>query len=288
LGNLRFAQKQFGSAAKAYQDALDRDANSTDALRGLMNTYIVQKQVDKAITAANVQVGKSPLNSSFYNLLGNVLFHDKRDLGGAEAAFEKSAALHRQDSDALINLSQVQAARGKIDQAIATAEQAVKDNPHQANLSILLGNLYESKLDWKKAGDDYQSALTLNSQNPVASNGLARVMLHTGGNLDVALSMAQLARKELPDSPGVADTLGWIYFRKGVYPLAVSTLQEALKLQDRNRMPDNPDIHFHLGMSYEKSEQPALARQQYEHVLRIYPNYRDAVEIKKALIRLKS
>jgi Flp pilus assembly protein TadD len=122
----------------------------------------------------------------------------------------------------------------------------------------------------------------------VASNGLARVMLHTGGNLDVALSMAQLARKELPDSPGVADTLGWIYFRKGVYPLAVSTLQEALKLQDRNRMPDNPDIHFHLGMSYEKSEQPALARQQYEHVLRIYPNYRDAVEIKKALIRLKS
>jgi len=73
-----------------------------------------------------------------------------------------------------------------------------------------------------------------------------------------------------------------------VYPLAVSTLQEALKLQDRNRMPDNPDIHFHLGMSYEKSEQPALARQQYEHVLRIYPNYRDAVEIKKALIRLKS
>jgi tetratricopeptide (TPR) repeat protein len=288
LGNLQFAQKQFGSAAKAYQAALDRDANSTNALRGLMNTYIVQKQVDKAITAADLQIGKSPLNSSFYNLLGNALFHDKRDLSGAEAAFEKSAALNRQNSDALINLSQVQAATGKIDQAIATAEQALKENPRQANLSILLGNLYESKSDWKKAGDSYQSALTLNSQNPVASNDLARVMLHTGGNLDVALSMAQMARRELPESPGVADTLGWIYFQKGVYPLAVNTLQEALKLQDRNKMPDNPDIHFHLGMSYEKSEQPALARQQYEHVLKIYPNYRDAVEIKKALVRLKS
>jgi tetratricopeptide (TPR) repeat protein len=152
----------------------------------------------------------------------------------------------------------------------------------------LLGNLNESRSDWKKAAENYQNALTLNSQNPVASNDLARVMLHTGGNLDVALSMAQMARRELPDSPGVADTLGWIYLQKGVYPLAVSTLQEALMLQDRNKLPDNPDIHFHLAMSYEKSEQPALARQQYEHVLKIYPNYRDAVEIKKALLRLKS
>jgi tetratricopeptide (TPR) repeat protein len=288
LGNLRFAQKQYSDATKAYQDALDRNVNSTDALRGLINAYVAQKQTDKAIAAANVQIGKSAANSSFYNLLGTVLFRNKGDLSGAEAAFEKSAALNRQNLDALVNLCQVQADRGKIDEAIATGEQALKENPRQADLYLLLGSLYESKTDWKRAGDAYQNALTINSQNPVASNDLARVMLHTGGNLDVALSMAQTARRELPDSPGVADTLGWIYFQKGVYPLAISNLLEALKLQDKNKMPDNPDIHFHLGMSYEKSEQPELARQQYEHVLKMYPNYRDAVEIKKALIRLKS
>ena len=53
MGNLRFVQKQYSDAAKAYQEALDRNADSTDALRGLMNTYIAEKQIDKAIAAAN-------------------------------------------------------------------------------------------------------------------------------------------------------------------------------------------------------------------------------------------
>jgi tetratricopeptide (TPR) repeat protein len=288
MGNLRFAQKQYSDATNAYQDALDRNADSIDALRGLVNAYIAEKQVDKAIAVVNLQIGKSPTNSNFYNLLGVVLFHSKRDLSGAEAALEKSAALDKHNYDAVIQLCEVRAAKGEIDQAIATGEQSLKDNARQPNLYFLMGNLYESKSDWKRAEDAYQNVLALNSQNPVASNDLARVMLHTGENLDAALSLAQTALRGLPDSPGVVDTLGWIYYQKGVYPLAISNLQEALKLQERNNLPDNPDIHFHLAMAYEKSEQPALAREQFEQVLKIFPNYRDAAEIKKELIRLKS
>jgi tetratricopeptide (TPR) repeat protein len=92
----------------------------------------------------------------------------------------------------------------------------------------------------------------------------------------------------LPDFPGAADTLGWIYYRKGVYPLAINFLQEALKLQEKNKIPDNPDIHYHLGWAYEKAEKPALARQHFEQVLKLYPNYPAAAEIKKELGHLKS
>ena len=288
MGNLRFAQKQYSDAAKAFQDALDRNANSIDALRGLVNANIAEKQVDKAIAIVNLQIGKSPGNSGFYNLLGAVLFRSKRDLNGAEAALEKSIALDSHNYDALIQLCQVRAAKGEFDQAIATGQQSLKDNPRQPNLYVLMGNLFESKSDWKSAEDAYKNALALDSQNPVASNDLARVMLHTGGSLDVALSLAQTALKGLSDSPGVADNLGWIYYQKGVYPLAVRYLQQALNLQEKHKMPDNPDIHYHLGMAYEKTEQPALARQQFEQVLKIYPNYQDAAEIKKELNRLKS
>lgn len=288
MGNLRFAQKQYGDAAKAYQAALDRNANSTDALRGLVNAYVAEKQVDKAIAIVNIQIGKVPGNSSFYNLLGAVLFHGKRDFNGAEAALEKSAALDSHNYDAVIQLCQVRAAKGEIDQALATGKQSLKDNPRQPNLHVLMGNLYESKSDWKSAEDAYQNALALNSQNPVASNALAHVMLHTGGSLDVAISLEQTALKGLPDSPGVADNLGWIYYQKGAYQLAIRYLQQALSLQEKHTMPDNPDIHYHLGMAYEKTQQHALARQQFEQVLKIYPNYRDAAEIKKALLRLKS
>jgi tetratricopeptide (TPR) repeat protein len=288
MGNLKFVQKQYPDAATAYQEALDRDPNSIDALRGLMNTYVAQKRTDDAVAAANAQIAKSPSNSGFYDLLGTALFYSKKDPSGAEEAFEKSVALDKHNSDALLKFCQVRAAKGRIDDAIATAQQALKDNPREPNLYVMMGRLYESKSDWKQAEDAYRNALTLNSQDPLASNSLAKAMLETGGNLDVALSLAQTARRGLPDSPSVADNLAWIYYQKGAYQSAIGLLQEALKLQEKNKMPDNADIHYHLGMAYEKTDHAALARQHLEQVLKINPNYRDAAEVKKQLTGLKS
>ena len=98
-----------------------------------MNTYIAQKQIDQAIAAANAQIAKSPANSGFYDLLGSVLFHVKKDLNGAEAAFKRSVELDKNNFGAVIQLGQVQAAKGEIDQAIATYQQAIKDHPRRPN-----------------------------------------------------------------------------------------------------------------------------------------------------------
>ena len=65
-------------------------------------------------------------------------------------------------------------------------------------------------------------------------------------------------------------------------------LQEALKLQEKTKAPDNANIHYHLGLAYQKTQQPALARQQFERVLKINPNYSEAAEVQKQLDSLKS
>jgi len=288
MGNLRLAQKQYGEAAKAYQHALDLNADSKDALRGLLNTYVAQNQADKAIAAAQAQIAKSPDNSGFYDLLGTVLFRAKKDLNGAEAAFEKSAQLDKSNVDALIKLGEVQAAKGSLDQAIATYQQSLRDNPREPSLYILMGEMYESKHDWTKAADAYQRALEIKHEDPLASNNLARVMLQSGGNLDLALSLAQTARRGLPDSPDTADTLGWVYYQKGDYKPAIGMFQEALRIGQKNNAPDNPTIHYHLALAYERTNQSALAREHFQRVLKINPNYRDAAEIKKHLSQLKS
>ncbi len=285
LGNLKLVQKQYEDAARAYQNALSRNPDSLDALRGLMNTRVAQNQVDKALAAANAQIAKSPSNSGFYNLLGTTLFFSKKELAGAETAFAKSVSLDQHNSDALFKLCEVQATEGKIDQAIATAKQGLSDNPRNADLYVLLGRFYESKSDSKQAEAAYRSALNLNPQHPMASNNLAKLMLQTGGNLDVALSLAQTARRGMPNSPAVADTLAWIDYQKGAYQSAIGLLQEALSLQDKVRAPDNPDIHYHLGMAYAKNGQMALARQQLERALKLNPN---ATDVRKQLAQLKS
>jgi tetratricopeptide (TPR) repeat protein len=286
LGSLRFVQKQYDPAGKAYQDALDRDLNSSDALRGLINTFLVQSQIDKAIAAARTQIAKAPGNSSFYDLLGTVLFKNKRDLNGAEDALQKSVQLDG-NSDALIKLGEVQAAKGEVAQAIATYQQAIKDHPRNANFSILLGELYESKRDWKQAQTAYQTAVDLAPNDPLASNNLANVMLRLGGDLDVAMALAKTARRGMPDSPDAADTLGWVYYQQGAYQSAIDMFQEALRLAHGNKTPDDPTLHYHLALAYAKTRQSGLARQHLERVLQISPNYSDADDVRKQLAQIQ-
>jgi Tfp pilus assembly protein PilF len=47
---------------------------------------------------------------------------------------------------------------------------------------------------------------------------------------------------------------------------------------------DDPMVHYHLALAYQKANQPMLARQQLERVLKINPNNSDAL---KALSELR-
>jgi tetratricopeptide (TPR) repeat protein len=98
VGNHRAARSQYPDAEKAFQQALDRDPQSSDALAGLMRAYLSQQQVDKAIAAAKLQIGKAPNSSAFYDLLGSALLDPKKDFSGAEAAFKKSVELDKRNS----------------------------------------------------------------------------------------------------------------------------------------------------------------------------------------------
>jgi tetratricopeptide (TPR) repeat protein len=286
MGNLHLRQKQYAEAIKFFQEALDLESASTDGLQGVMNSYLVQKQIDQAIAAARTQIAKSPNSSGFYDLLGTALFQ-KKDFGGAEAAFHKAVELDKNNSDALFKLAQVQVAAGSVSQALATDLQSIKDHPREIQFSLLAGMLYESQGNFDQARTLYQQALNIQPDNPLASNNLAWLMLEHGGNVDVALSMAQTARRGVPDSPNFADTLGWAYYQKGVYQSAINMFQESLRLNEKQGGADDPEVRYHLGMAYQKANQPRLAREQLERALKISPNFSEAVSARKALSELR-
>jgi tetratricopeptide (TPR) repeat protein len=162
----------------------------------------------------------------------------------------------------------------------------LQNNPREISFYILMGQLYESQKNWNRAREVYQKALEIKPDNPLASNNLAYVMLETGGNLDVALSLAQTSRRGMPDSPNAADTLGWVYYQKGAYKSAIDLFQEALRLAEKNKAPESAAVHYHLGLAYQKTGQSALARQHLERVLKINPGYSGAGDVKKVLAQL--
>jgi Tfp pilus assembly protein PilF len=65
---------------------------------------------------------------------------------------------------------------------------------------------------------------------------------------------------------------------------AIDMFQEALRLNEKVGAADDPTVHLHLGLAYQKANQPAQARQQLERALKIDPNNSDA---RKALSELR-
>jgi tetratricopeptide (TPR) repeat protein len=280
MGDLRAAEKQFAEAAKYYNRALALDPASPEALAGLINVDLEQKQPTVALRLVKDQITKVPDKSALYYLLGQVELRNQ-DSAAAEQALQKAVDLDKNNVPAFALLARVQVSRGSVDQAIANYQRALDANPRDVHLYVAIGGLLESRGEWQKAQDLYQKALQIQPDYAVAANNEAYLMLEHGGDTNTALSLAQTGRRGLPNLGASADTLGWAYYHEGVYNAAVDMLQQAVKEDDKN-----PTYHYHLGLAYQKASDYAMARKQLESALQINPNYSQADAVRKALSQL--
>ena len=153
--------------------------------------------------------------------------------------------------------------------------------PTNAPLVVSLGTLYEVKGDWQQAENTYRQALSIQSDNAYAANNLAYLLLDHGGDVNVALSLAQIARRGLGDSPNSADTLAWAYFHTGAFSVAAPLLEDAIK-----KAPSNPTYRYHLGMVYQRLNDPAHARTAFEGAIKAKPDSPAAEAARKAISEL--
>jgi tetratricopeptide (TPR) repeat protein len=279
-GGLRHAQRRYQEAKGYYEQALARDPNFATALIGLIGIYTQQKQPDRSIALVNEQIAKAPKNSTYYLLLGQLLAREK-DFEKAEAALQKAVELDNNNVDAFLALGEVQRARGSLDRAAASYQRSIQQNPRDLRGYVLLGYLKETQGDWQKAEELYQKALQVDPENPISANNLAYLMLEHGGNVDVALSLAQVARRGALEIPNVEGTLAWAYYHKAAYRPAIDLLEEAVSKDRRNAT-----LEYHLGLAYQKVGDRARAKQHLQRALEIDAKIAQSDEIRKALAEL--
>ena len=122
--------------------------------------------------------------------------------------------------------------------------------------------LYETGGDQAKAREHYEKAIQFNPDMGHSKNNLAYLLAEEGESLDRALELAQDAKELLPDSPNVADTMGWVLFKRGGTSLgpAVVYLEEAEERMDPNS-PSLGFVRYHLALAYESTgeEEKAIA-----------------------------
>ena len=114
-----------------------------------------------------------------------------------------------------------------------------------------------------------------------AANNLAYLLADQNRDLNEALRLAGIAKKANPDDPGITDTLGWVYYKRGLYANAVSELSFAAE-----KLPDNATVRYHLGMSYLNNGEKEKARQELEKALSLDRSFDGSDEAQKALAGL--
>lgn len=277
LGELRFAQKRYPEGAALLEKTLQLDPNALTALRELIGYDLLQKQPARAIGRVNAQIAKSPANSGLYDMLAQLQIQNK-NLDQASATAQKAIQMNPNDGEAVILYAQLQAQRGQVQNAEDTWKQWLKAHPDSAGAVAILGTLEDARGDWWQAENYYKQALQLKPGMPIAANNLAYLMLEHGGNVDVALTLAQTARQGMPNSPTTADTLAWAYYNNGTYGFARDLLEDAIKID-----PKNADMQYHLGMVCAKMHDKAGAEMHLKKAISLSPNSSTAKEALAAL-----
>jgi uncharacterized protein HemY len=124
----------------------------------------------------------------------------------------------------------------------------------------------------------YQDALKRNPDFYQAQMNLARLYADHNGPLADALQLAQKAKASQPDDPNVNDTLGWVYYRQGLYNSAIPALESAVA-----KNPQNAAFQFHLGMAYLAAGQKSQAHTSLQAALNLGLSPQDAHSAQEAL-----
>jgi tetratricopeptide (TPR) repeat protein len=282
IGELHFARRQVGPARAEFARALELRPDSVEALAGLTKVDLVEHKGEAARTRIESRLANGS-NDFRVLMLAGTTFTAVGDGQKAEAAFRKVLELNPASFDAYNALGTLYMMQNRLDDAKRDFEAAARQQPKGAVAArTMIGIILKLQNKRDDARKQYEEVLALDPQAAVAANNLAWDYVETGGNLDVALSLAQTAKGRLPDSWEVDDTLGWIYYKKDLATLAITFLR-----QGAGRNPSNPTLHYHLGLASLKEGNRKDAKRALEQALKLNPQFAEAEDAKRVLATLK-
>jgi Flp pilus assembly protein TadD len=206
----------------------------------------------------------------------------RREPAPAEAAFLKATELEPTPFDTYVRLGHLYAASGRDDEALAKLYEVLKANPRALPAQMLLGMLYERKGEVAKAQQAYEKVLTLNPRFAPAANNLAWLYSERGDDKEKALELAQTAKEMAPEDPTVSDTLGWVFYRRGMYQRAVGLFKESA-----SKLPNQPIVQYHLGLASLKVGDKDGARAALTAAVSSPASFPGRDEARKVLAELK-
>ncbi len=270
LAKVFIADSNLAGALDLYEQALAADPQNFDAVSGIVGTMISLNQTEKAhakidgLIAANAD--KPDVLAALHFLKSNV-FSAAGDNANAETELTTAIGFDENYMPAYATYASLLVKQNRADEAIAQYKRSLEKRP-SAQIYTLLGILEDARGNSGEAEKAYRRALDIVPDTPIAANNLAWMIADNQGNLDEALQLATTAVTKNQSAASFYDTLGWVYFKKGLASPAVEQLRKAVTLDDalarRTGSAPNLGYRVRLGMALAKTGDKVSARREVE------------------------
>lgn len=268
LADVAAADGKLDEAAQQAERALSIDHTNFQALFALIKIYAAQKQPDQARARIEQALAEQPNNAALHYL--RALSHDipPSDAQAVEASLRRAVELDPDYTAAYSSLAEFYLKTNQPDRAVAEYTKITERRPNSYAFRQI-GMVEGGRANYDAAVNSYKRALEINPNEVIAANNLATIYTDQDrGNLDEAQRLAQDLVRRYPDEPTFADTLGWVFYKKGLTAAAVEQLQKAVtKSAAAGR--DKFIYRYHLALALKDKGDRAGARRELQAALRL-------------------
>jgi tetratricopeptide (TPR) repeat protein len=274
-------RKKPAEAARYFSRAVERDPKYLVAVNEFIFALATSGQVGRARGVLGEYLAKEPKNPLVWEMSGR--FHlALQKSEEAEGAFLKAIELDPESPKPYYELGIMYSSQKKFPEAEEKLKKVVEKDEKNGAALTMLGVVLQSRGKIEDANRNYRRALEIDPKNALAGNNLASNLADYGGNLDEAIRFAQNAKDAAPENPVIRDTLGWIYYKKGLYESAFPLVSDAARKLEKNAV-----VRYHHGMVLARTGKNREAARELTAALSLDPDFPGAAEARNVLKTLK-
>jgi pentatricopeptide repeat protein len=260
-------QNKMEQATAAFEASHASAPDALQAIISLVTAYVRIGKADKAEELLKDMLKKYPENVQLSLLMGSTQLA-KNNIAEAERSFKNAIEQHPKEEAGYIALSNLFIGQKNYDQAAKVLQDGLREQPDSVNLKMALAaNLIQAG-DYEGAIAKYEAIVKDKSDNPVAINNLASLLLDyrtDKASLDRAYALTEGLKNSTV--PQFQDTVGWAQYHRGDFETAVGTLEGA-----QAKLPNLGSIRYHLAMSYIATGKTEKATEQLKAALQLEPD----------------
>jgi tetratricopeptide (TPR) repeat protein len=270
LARILSEMKRYDEAEAGFRTTLALRPKFESAMIDLAVLYERQQKIPQAVEVYRNFIDLFPARLQARIKLGELYLQEQR-YDEAEKEFQEVLKLDGNNREVRMTLALIYLERGRHEKAVEMLDALMREYPTEYKITYLLGTTYEEI----KA---YDAALETLRGIPASSEYFGGAQIRIGMILnkqqrttEAVDSLLQAIGKK-KDAPGLYAFLASIYEEEKKYSAAEELIREGLRTS-----PGSVDLHFSLGVLFEKTDRFEESIQAMKTVLKLEPDHAEAL-----------